>query len=103
MNPNPAVNFTTRSIIYIVPSVTRPGGVHTIEQDLVDGRLRCDCPARKQCWAQKAIIAGLVKPRIRIALKPAPRTAPTFDLDDLGGSDGGASASAAVAAWRRAS
>ena len=86
------------SITYTVPSISRDGEVHTISQDVVDGRLRCDCPARKQCWAEKAVIAGLVKPRIRICPRPAPasqrppRPAPRLEalpVDDLY-SDGGA-------------
>ena len=52
------------SIVYRVPSSSRQNEVHTIEQDVADGRLRCDCPARTPCWAQKAVIAGLVKPRV---------------------------------------
>ena len=82
------------NIVYTVPSISRPGEVHTITQDLADGRLRCDCPARKQCWAEKAVIAGLVKPRVRIEPKSAVHTATRtvrtpLPVDDLYGDAAG--------------
>lgn len=78
---------TVTAITYRIPSISRAGEVHTIEQDVVDGRLRCDCPARTQCWAQKAVIAGIApKPRVRLSIRrerPQARPAATFSVDDL--------------------
>ena len=103
------------AITYTVPSVSRTGEVHMIEQDVADGRLRCTCPARTQCWAQKAVIAGLVKPRVRIepkvaTVKPLRRIVDEavglshrdlYGVDDLYG-DGGAAVARSLAAQRTA-
>ena len=76
-NPNPASQYTARAITYIVPSAAQPGTSYTVSVDAADGRMTCSYPARRQCWHEKAVIAGVVdKPRIRIAPRPAPRTAP---------------------------
>ena len=102
-NPNPTTKYSVRSIVYDVPSATECGRKYLVNADPETGRLACECKGAaygRDCWHQKAIRSGLVKPRIRIAQRPAPRL--TFDLDDLWG-DGGVAASAAVASWRQAS
>ena len=101
----PTTKYSVRSVVYDVPSATEPGRKYLVSADPETGRLACECKAYqygRPCWHCKAVASGMVKARIRIAPKPAPRTIPTFDDNDLWG-DAGASASAAVASWRRAS
>ena len=81
----PTAQHTIRSITYAVPSATQRGSTYTVSVDPADGRLRCTCPARRQCWHQKAVIAGAAgKPRVRVTLKPVRTVAPShFSVDDL--------------------
>ena len=63
--------MTTRikSITYQIPSATDRTRAYTVSVNPEDGRMRCTCPARRQCWHEKAIIAGVApKPRIRISV-----------------------------------
>ena len=91
-----------------VPSNSAKNLTYTVTVDQATGLYVCGCKdhefRRRDCRHIKQVQAGTAgKPRVRVCPKPAPRTVPTFSLDDLGGSDAGASVSAAVAAWRRAS
>ena len=79
-SPNPTPKHTIESITFPVPSATRGGLTHTVTQDVADSRLSCSCEARVQCWHQKAVLAGLVRARVRIMPK-AP--APVFGRADL--------------------
>ena len=81
---SPASAYTIESIVYTIPSSRPDGEPHTITVDPRDGRMRCTCPARKQCWAQKAIAAGLgPKPRIRLTPQPARRPVPAVTTAEV--------------------
>jgi hypothetical protein len=71
LNPNPATAYTIKAITYTVPSATTPGEQYTVSVDPETKLMHCTCPARRQCWHQKAVIAGVAgKPRVRIQPHP---------------------------------
>lgn len=65
----PATTYTIRETVYYVKSATRPGVVYTVTE--APGRYVCGCAAgqvRRACWHVKAIVAGFVKPTIRLVV-----------------------------------
>ena len=80
----PSKAYTIESISYTIPSSRPEGEPHRITVDPTDGRMACTCPARKQCWAQKAIAAGVgPKPRVRVRLQPPRRPVPTVTTAEV--------------------
>jgi len=105
MNPNPRLSYSPAapaapprgeitSIIYRVPSLSESGTMRTVSVDPIDGRLTCTCPARRQCWHEKTVAAGMAgKPRVRVTVRPRPTAvtppapAPRLSAADLYGTD----------------
>src|SRR5712692_8175188 len=53
-------------------------GPYTVSVDPTTKLMHCTCPARRQCWHQKAVITGLAgKPRVRIQPLPPVATIAT--------------------------
>lgn len=73
MSPLPS---NVKSIVYTVPSATRPGLTHQVTRTL--GKFSCDCEAGRQggkCWHVRAAMAGAVsgKPFVKLASPPTER------------------------------
>jgi hypothetical protein len=69
----PKGSYILKSITYTVPSA-KGTGEYTVSVDPATKLMHCTCPARRQCWHQKAVAAGMAgKPRMRIQpIPPVP-------------------------------
>jgi hypothetical protein len=70
----PRGSYLLKSVTYTVPSSQAGQPPYTVSVDPATKLMHCTCPARRQCWHQKAVAAGMAgKPRLRIQpIPPAP-------------------------------
>ena len=73
-------NHIIRSIVWEIPSASRPGVKHIVSEDIETGARSCNCEAsdhpktRGRCWHLKAVAAGLAgKPTVRMTQRPSRR------------------------------
>ena len=102
----PTLQSTSTPTLWYVRSDTDRDHFYAVSTD-ARGLLRCGCKSaqyrRTPCKHVRQVVAGSVRPAmVKATAGSAPTPRPTFDTDDLY-SDAGASVSAAVAGWRRAS
>ena len=100
-NPNPTLQSTSAPSLWYVRSDTDATHFYAVRTD-ARGLLHCECKSaqyrRTPCKHVRQVVAGSARPATVKTLSPRN----SFSDADLY-SDAGASASAAVANWRRAS